>query len=168
MPIRHPDFHEDVEDPNASEPSNLAEESKNEDNIIKEDGIKKDFGSQDNGGGNKSSSPIDLNERTNLKRNEKPNKSNEKGLKTRKQDQGSLSGKSKTEVSEVITSEQASRVSLLKPPRLLSKFNSTELKSGAKHGEKKSNIPIFRRSSKEFEDIRSPQESSKRSLIPQR
>ncbi|XP_072742483.1 uncharacterized protein [Anoplolepis gracilipes] len=61
------------------------------------------------------------------------------------------------------------RISLIKPPRILAKFISPETKpSPAKHGERKSNIPIFRRSSKEFEDIRSPQESPKRSLIPQR
>ncbi|CAL1677205.1 unnamed protein product [Lasius platythorax] len=61
------------------------------------------------------------------------------------------------------------RISLIKPPRILAKFISPETKpSPTKHGERKSNIPIFRRSSKEFEDIRSPQESPKRSLIPQR
>ncbi|XP_012233230.2 uncharacterized protein [Linepithema humile] len=60
------------------------------------------------------------------------------------------------------------RISLIKPPRILAKFISPETKSSPKHGERKSNIPIFRRSSKEFEDIRSPQESPKRSLIPQR
>jgi hypothetical protein len=61
------------------------------------------------------------------------------------------------------------RISLIKPPRILAKFISPETKaSPTKHGERKSNIPIFKRSSKEFEDIRSPQESPKRSLIPQR
>lgn len=61
------------------------------------------------------------------------------------------------------------RISLIKPPRILAKFISSETKSSPKHGfERKSNIPIFRRSCKEFEDIRSPQESPKRSLIPQR
>lgn len=61
------------------------------------------------------------------------------------------------------------RISLIKPPRILAKFISSETKpSPTKYGERKSNIPIFRRSSKEFEDIRSPQESPKRSLIPQR
>ncbi|KAG5329143.1 SYTL5 protein, partial [Acromyrmex charruanus] len=61
------------------------------------------------------------------------------------------------------------RISLIKPPRILAKFISPDTKpSPTKHGERKSNIPIFKRSSKEFEDIRSPQESPKRSLIPQR
>ncbi|XP_011063120.1 PREDICTED: uncharacterized protein LOC105151231 [Acromyrmex echinatior] len=61
------------------------------------------------------------------------------------------------------------RISLIKPPRILVKFISPDTKSSpTKHGERKSNIPIFKRSSKEFEDIRSPQESPKRSLIPQR
>lgn len=61
------------------------------------------------------------------------------------------------------------RISLIKPPRILAKFISPETRpSPTKHGERKSNIPIFKRSSKEFEDIRSPQESPKRSLIPQR
>ncbi|XP_011879441.1 PREDICTED: uncharacterized protein LOC105568399 isoform X2 [Vollenhovia emeryi] len=61
------------------------------------------------------------------------------------------------------------RISLIKPPRILAKLVSPETKiSPTKHGERKSNIPIFKRSSKEFEDIRSPQESPKRSLIPQR
>jgi len=61
------------------------------------------------------------------------------------------------------------RISLIKPPRILAKFISPESKANpTKHGERKSNIPIFKRSSKEFEDIRSPQESPKRSLIPQR
>ncbi|XP_033214802.1 uncharacterized protein LOC117171527 isoform X2 [Belonocnema kinseyi] len=168
LPIRHPDFQEDVEDP---EPTKISEDSKNEDSSVsRDDGVKKDLSSQSNIGGDKSASRTDLNERTNLKRNEKSNKPNERGLvsKTRKQDPATLSGKSKTEGPEVISADQVSRVSLLKPPRLLSKFNSPELKPAGKHGEKKSNIPIFRRSSKEFEDIRSPQESPKRSLIPQR
>lgn len=61
------------------------------------------------------------------------------------------------------------RVSLIKPPRILAKLTSPESRaSPTKHGERKSNIPIFKRSSKEFEDIGSPQESPKRSLIPQR
>lgn len=61
------------------------------------------------------------------------------------------------------------RISLIKPPRILAKFISPDAKlSPAKHGERKSNIPILKRSSKEFEDIRSPQESPKRSLIPLR
>ncbi|KYM77494.1 Synaptotagmin-like protein 5 [Atta colombica] len=61
------------------------------------------------------------------------------------------------------------RISFIKPPRILTKFISPDTKpSPTKHGERKSNIPIFKRSSKEFEDIRSPQESPKRSLIPQR
>nr|XP_033338945.1 uncharacterized protein LOC117227629 [Megalopta genalis] len=61
------------------------------------------------------------------------------------------------------------KLSLIKPPRILSKFISPDIKFGqSKHSERKSSIPIFRRSSKEFEDIRSPQESTKRSLIPQR
>ncbi|XP_076646141.1 uncharacterized protein LOC143355304 [Halictus rubicundus] len=66
--------------------------------------------------------------------------------------------------------EQATpKISLIKPPRILSKFISPEIKFGqSKHSERKSSIPIFRRSSKEFEDIKSPQESTKRSLIPQR
>ena len=138
--------------------------------ISKDDEVKKDLSTQGYTGGDKSSLRTDLNECTNLKRNEKLNKQNEKGFvsKTRKQDHATLSGKLKTEGSEVISSDQASRVSLLKPPKLLSKCNSPEVKPGGKHGEKKSNIPVFRRSSKEFEDIRNPQESPKRSLIPQR
>jgi len=61
------------------------------------------------------------------------------------------------------------RISLIKPPKILAKLISPDSKSSpTKHGERKSNIPIFKRSSKEFEDIRSPQESPKRSLIPQR
>ncbi|XP_024943527.1 uncharacterized protein LOC107270394 isoform X2 [Cephus cinctus] len=60
------------------------------------------------------------------------------------------------------------RVSLIKPPRILTKAATPENKQFVKHGERKSNIPILRRSSKEFEDLRSPQESAKRSLIPQR
>ncbi|XP_029175855.1 uncharacterized protein LOC114944217 isoform X2 [Nylanderia fulva] len=76
------------------------------------------------------------------------------------------SGKEQEESSQ---EHNAPRISLIKPPRILAKFISSETKpSPTKHGERKSNIPIFRRSSKEFEDIRSPQESPKRSLIPQR
>lgn len=80
------------------------------------------------------------------------------------------STKNKTDEQEDPAQEPSTpRISLLKPPRILTKFISPETKpSPAKHGERKSNIPIFRRSSKEFEDIRSPQESPKRSLIPQR
>lgn len=80
------------------------------------------------------------------------------------------SSKNKTDEQEDPAQEpSAPRISLIKPPRILTKFISPETKpSPTKHGERKSNIPIFRRSSKEFEDIRSPQESPKRSLIPQR
>lgn len=63
------------------------------------------------------------------------------------------------------------RVSQIKPPRIHAKFNFSELvnkQTPPKSIERKSNIPILRRSSKEFEDIRSPIESVKRSLIPQR
>lgn len=68
-----------------------------------------------------------------------------------------------------VQEQSTSRLSFIKPPRILAKLISPETKpSPTKHGERKSNIPIFKRSSKEFEDIRSPQESPKRSLIPQR
>ncbi|KAL0108916.1 hypothetical protein PUN28_014196 [Cardiocondyla obscurior] len=70
--------------------------------------------------------------------------------------------------SEHASKEQDERVSLIKPPRILARLISPEAKPSPRHGERKSNIPIFRRSSREFEDIRSPQESPKRSLIPQR
>ncbi|XP_063995451.1 uncharacterized protein LOC135172888 [Diachasmimorpha longicaudata] len=43
-----------------------------------------------------------------------------------------------------------------------------ESKASPKYGERKSNIPIYRRNSREFEDISSPRESPRRSLIPQR
>lgn len=59
------------------------------------------------------------------------------------------------------------RISQIKPPRIHAKFNFSP-QSNAKSSERKSSIPILRRSSKEFEDIRSPIESAKRSLIPQR
>lgn len=80
-------------------------------------------------------------------------------------ERGQLKAKGKKQEQPV----DGAKVSLLKAPRVLTKqLPSPEVKPGTKHGEKKSNIPIFRRSSKEFEDIRSPQESPKRSLIPQR
>ena len=65
-------------------------------------------------------------------------------------------------------SNTPTRVSLIKPPRIIAKFLTNEVKQSPKHGDRKSNIPIFRRSSREFEDIGSPQESVKRSMIPQR
>ncbi|KAK2585357.1 hypothetical protein KPH14_010036 [Odynerus spinipes] len=97
-----------------------------------------------------------------------PFRRNEKNAVT-----GNSCNKAKEGQEETIgNQEQCStpRVSLLKPPRILSKLiSSPDIKlSQSKHGERKSNIPIFKRSSKEFEDIRSPQESPKRSLIPQR
>ncbi|KOX68849.1 Synaptotagmin-like protein 3 [Melipona quadrifasciata] len=118
------------------------------------------------------------NERTNAKRIEKlSNKQEEEvpssdAIKTKKNDR-SAGNKTKIDEQDETTSGQEQstpRISLIKPPRILSKFISPEIKSNLsiKHGERKSNIPIFRRSSKEFEDIRSPQESPKRSLIPQR
>lgn len=77
--------------------------------------------------------------------------------------------RSAKEQEDPVQEQSAPRVSLIKPPRILAKLISPETRpSPAKHGERKSNIPIFKRSSKEFEDIRSPQESPKRSLIPQR
>lgn len=79
------------------------------------------------------------------------------------------SERSAKEQEDPVQEQSAPRISLIKPPRILAKLISPETKpSPTKHGERKSNIPIFRRSSKEFEDIRSPQESPKRSLIPQR
>ncbi|XP_012525832.2 LOW QUALITY PROTEIN: uncharacterized protein LOC105830793 [Monomorium pharaonis] len=73
------------------------------------------------------------------------------------------------EQEDPVQEQSTPRISFIKPPRILAKFISPETKSSpTKHGERKSNIPIFKRSSKEFEDIRSPQESPKRSLIPQR
>ncbi|XP_076248913.1 uncharacterized protein LOC143188497 isoform X3 [Calliopsis andreniformis] len=123
---------------------------------------------------------LTINERTNPKRYEKlPIKQEEEvpspdAIKGKKTERSTAIGnnKAKAEEQEETTNSQeqsTSRLSLIKPPRILSKFISPDTKSSqAKHGERKSNIPIFRRSSKEFEDIRSPQESPKRSLIPQR
>ena len=118
------------------------------------------------------------NERTtNAKRIEKlSNKQEEEvpssdAIKTKKNDRSAGNKTKIDEQDETTTGQEQStpRISLIKPPRILSKFISPEIKSSPiKHGERKSNIPIFRRSSKEFEDIRSPQESPKRSLIPQR
>ncbi|XP_053977507.1 uncharacterized protein LOC128875706 isoform X1 [Hylaeus volcanicus] len=128
----------------------------------------------------KSATRIDANERTNSKRPERfPGKHEEEvpspdAIKAKKGERPSAtnSGRAKTDEQEETTSNQEQstpRISLIKPPRILSKFISPEIKlTQTKHGERKSNIPIFRRSSKEFEDIRSPQESPKRSLIPQR
>ncbi|XP_076172876.1 uncharacterized protein LOC143149426 isoform X1 [Ptiloglossa arizonensis] len=128
----------------------------------------------------KSAPRIDINERTNSKRLERiPSKHEEEvpssdAIKAKKNERSTVTSnnKTKTEDQEETTCNQEQntpRISLIKPPRILSKFISPEIKlSQAKHGERKSNIPIFRRSSKEFEDIRSPQESPKRSLIPQR
>lgn len=67
-----------------------------------------------------------------------------------------------------VTETPPPRISLIKPPRIIAKLGTPEPKQGTKHGDRKSNIPIFRRSSREFEDIGSPQETAKRSLIPQR
>ncbi|XP_018303244.1 uncharacterized protein [Mycetomoellerius zeteki] len=79
------------------------------------------------------------------------------------------SERSGKEQEDPMQEQSTPRISLIKPPRILAKFISPDTKSSpTKHGERKSNIPIFKRSSKEFEDIRSPQESPKRSLIPQR
>lgn len=79
------------------------------------------------------------------------------------------SERSAKEQEDPVQEQSTPRISLIKPPRILAKLISPETKpSPTKHGERKSNIPIFKRSSKEFEDIRSPQESPKRSLIPQR
>ncbi|XP_043252616.1 uncharacterized protein LOC122397499 isoform X1 [Colletes gigas] len=122
----------------------------------------------------------DIGERTNSKRPERLHGKYEEevpssdAIKSKKGDRPTVTIGNKTRNEEqeeqTATQEQATpRISLIKPPRILSKFLSSEIKLGqAKHGERKSNIPIFRRSSKEFEDIRSPQESPKRSLIPQR
>ncbi|XP_012284057.1 uncharacterized protein LOC105701690 isoform X2 [Orussus abietinus] len=89
--------------------------------------------------------------------------------KIKRSDAASTStGKKEKESPENQTEATPPRVSLIKPPRVLPKFTSPEPKPTLKHGERKSSIPIFRRSSREFEDIRSPQESPKRSLIPQR
>ncbi|XP_051167427.1 uncharacterized protein LOC127285450 isoform X2 [Leptopilina boulardi] len=174
LPIRCPNFYHDHEDQYSVEASTIEELKNCENEIISNndddnDEIKKNFHFTDNESGNKS---LLLNNDSNvtLKRNEKSNKCSIKGKNQ------NLSVKSRI-IDEVISPDQISssstssspRVSLLKPPRLFAKFTTNpEVKSSGKHGEKKSNIPIFRRSSKEFEDIKSPQESPKRSLIPQR
>ncbi|XP_043586744.1 uncharacterized protein LOC122569574 isoform X3 [Bombus pyrosoma] len=127
----------------------------------------------------KLSSRVETNERTNAKRIEKLfNKQEEEvssnAIKTKKNDRSAATSscnKTRIEEPDETTGSQEQnipRISLIKPPRILSKFISPEIKSPIKHGDRKSNIPIFKRSCKEFEDIRSPQESSKRSLIPQR
>lgn len=128
----------------------------------------------------KLTSRVETNERTNAKRTEKLfNKQEEEvlssnAIKTKKNDRSAATtscSKTKNEEPDETTGSQEQnipRISLIKPPRILSKFISPEIKSPIKHGDRKSNIPIFKRSCKEFEDIRSPQESSKRSLIPQR
>lgn len=128
----------------------------------------------------KLTSRVETNERTNAKRIEKLfNKQEEEvlslnAIKTKKNDRSAATSscnKTKIEEPDETTGSQEQnipRISLIKPPRILSKFISPEIKSPIKHGDRKSNIPIFKRSCKEFEDIRSPQESSKRSLIPQR
>lgn len=113
------------------------------------------------------------NERTNAKRTEKQEEPASSDPAKPKKNDRSLPGngnKTRIEEQEEGSQEQSTpRISLIKPPRILSKLISPEIKSSpVKHGERKSSIPIFKRSSKEFEDIRSPQESSKRSLIPQR
>ncbi|KOC63009.1 Synaptotagmin-like protein 5, partial [Habropoda laboriosa] len=122
----------------------------------------------------------DTNERTNAKRGEKLSNKQEEdvpssdAIKAKRNERfvATNDNKAKIEEQDESTSSQEQttpRVSLIKPPKILTKFISPEIKSTqVKHGERKSNIPIFRRSSKEFEDIRSPQESPKRSLIPQR
>ncbi|XP_076397425.1 uncharacterized protein LOC100882849 isoform X2 [Megachile rotundata] len=106
-------------------------------------------------------------ERTNSKRIEKSNKQEEEVSSADAKSKKNRIGKTKNEEEETHQEQSTPRISLLKPPRILTKLISPEVKN-LKHGERKSNIPIFRRSSKEFEDIRSPQESPKRSLIPQR
>lgn len=123
----------------------------------------------------------DINERTNPKRHEKLFKQEEEvpssdAIKAKKTERSTVTTNNKTKAEEqeetntANSQEQSTpRISLIKPPRILSKFISPDTKSNqTKHGERKSSIPIFKRSSKEFEDIRSPQESPKRSLIPQR
>ncbi|XP_076686006.1 uncharacterized protein LOC143378009 isoform X2 [Andrena cerasifolii] len=128
----------------------------------------------------KSTPRVDINERTNSKHTEKLLGKQEEevpspdAIKAKKGDRSTAttSNKTRTEEQEETTNSQEQstpRISLIKPPRILAKFLSPDFKSSqAKHGERKSSIPIFKRSSKEFEDIRSPQESPKRSLIPQR
>lgn len=108
-----------------------------------------------------------INERTkrekSIGKSEEEASSTDTGKFSRK---GERSGKEQDDLSQ---EHSTPRISLIKPPRILAKFISPETRpSPTKHGERKSNIPIFKRSSKEFEDIRSPQESPKRSLIPQR
>ncbi|CAK9833330.1 Synaptotagmin-like protein 5, partial [Anthophora retusa] len=121
---------------------------------------------------------VDINERTNTKRGEKLSTKQEEevpssdAIKIKRNERHIADNKTRNEEQDESTSTQEQtppRISLIKPPKILTKFISPEFKSTqVKHGERKSNIPIFKRSSKEFEDIRSPQESPKRSLIPQR
>ncbi|XP_076226143.1 uncharacterized protein LOC116427482 isoform X2 [Nomia melanderi] len=128
----------------------------------------------------KSALRVDSYERTNTKSAEKSSNTEEEevpsadAIKPKKPDRPSVTIAAKTKIDEQEDTgnnqeQNSPRISLIKPPRILTKFITPEIKFGqSKHGERKSSIPIFRRSSKEFEDIRSPQESSKRSLIPQR
>lgn len=114
-------------------------------------------------------SNVSINERAKRERSANRSEEDTSSLEVARFKRGERSAKSRTDEHEESSVQEPStpRVSLIKPPRILAKFISPETRP-AKHGERKSNIPIFRRSSKEFEDIRSPQESPKRSLIPQR
>ncbi|XP_011350988.2 uncharacterized protein LOC105287188 isoform X2 [Ooceraea biroi] len=162
LPSRHQDYREPVEDDVAlSKPEDSHEGSVDTKNCIENSGDNKDA----NKTIEKSTSS---NERT--KREKSISKSEEEVpssdfVRISKRVERALGKEQEDSASE----QSTPRVSLIKPPRILAKFISPETKaSPTKHGERKSNIPIFKRSSKEFEDIRSPQESPKRSLIPQR
>ncbi|EZA46725.1 Synaptotagmin-like protein [Ooceraea biroi] len=162
LPSRHQDYRKPVEDDVAlSKPEDSHEGSVDTKDCIENSGDNKDA----NKTIEKSTSS---NERT--KREKSISKSEEEVpssdfVRISKRVERALGKEQEDSASE----QSTPRVSLIKPPRILAKFISPETKaSPTKHGERKSNIPIFKRSSKEFEDIRSPQESPKRSLIPQR
>ncbi|CAL7936099.1 unnamed protein product [Xylocopa violacea] len=184
LPSRHQEYREEtVSNSDKNEPIvDEANQQSNECNDPAKDGPWRESTARHEPISNDKYAPrVDANERTNAKRTEKPtNKQEEEvpspdAVKTKRNERSAtaIGNKTKLEEQEETTPSQeqnAPRISLIKPPRILSKLISPEIKpsQSSKHGERKSNIPIFKRSSKEFEDIRSPQESPKRSLIPQR
>jgi len=166
LPSRHQDYREPPEDSGFDDKSLSKLEDLQENSFNAKDFIEDTSGSSKNvNEANEKNTSI--NERT--KREKSISKAEEEvpspdTVKFSKK--GERSGKEQEDPPQ---DHSTPRISLIKPPRILAKFISPETKPSPKHGsERKSNIPIFRRSSKEFEDIRSPQESPKRSLIPQR
>ncbi|XP_066600781.1 uncharacterized protein [Prorops nasuta] len=167
FPVRHHDYPDIIAEREIERDESLSQSYEAEKESVARNTDHLIFDRSDN------SSSSNRNERAVVKRNEKVYEEEALDGVRYKKDRGSNLRKTDTHEDSSTGSHQDqsnSKISFLKAPKIFNRFISPENRqTPPKHGDRKSNIPVlFKRSSKEFEDIGSPQETTKRSFIPQR